>query len=187
MVAKSEIINNPPLYRVWQFFQALFARPLSEIDVQEIRSILSPAQLELFFQMNVNDQQHSLGVMRQLEQNGKRNKDLLIAALLHDVGKAHIKLGIIERSLVVLAHYFRPTLAKKWGCQELGDSWSWKRPFIVYKKHPVWGASMAQAVNCSPLTVKLIRFHHHEAPFLDKVDPFEMQLLNELVDADNAN
>jgi putative nucleotidyltransferase with HDIG domain len=187
MVAKSEIINNPPLYRVWQFFQALFARPLSKTDMLEICSILSPAQLELFTIMSVNDQQHSLGVMRHLKNEGKRNQDLLVAALLHDVGKAHVSLGLIERSLVVLAHYFKPALAQKWECQEIDDSWNWKRPFIVYKKHPVWGAAMVQTVGCSPVTVKLVLYHHHDTPPPKKMDPFELDLLNDLVNADNAN
>ncbi|MBN1318074.1 MAG: HD domain-containing protein [Anaerolineales bacterium] len=187
MVAKSEIINNPPLYRVWQFFQALFARPLSETDLREIRSVLSPAQQALFIKMSVNDQQHSLGVMRHLYNEGHRNPDVLIAALLHDVGKAYISLGLIERSLVVLAHFLRPSLAQRWGCQEIEDSSSWKRPFIVYEKHPAWGAEMAKAVGCSPLTVKLIRFHHQETTPPEIIDPREMEFLNELLKADNAN
>lgn len=186
MVAKSDLFNTPLLYRVWQFFQALIARPLSEADMQEVVSVLSPAQQGLYLKMEATDQQHSLGVMRTLAGNGHRHHDLLVAALLHDVGKAHLSLGLLERSLVVLAHFFRPSLAKRWGRQKMDESLGWKRPFVVYEKHPVWGAEMAQAVGCSPLVVQLIHCHHDEtAPSWS--DQHALDLLRFLQKADSVN
>lgn len=180
MVAKTQILSLSPLYRVWQFVQALSARPLSPAERRQISVHLTPDQLALFDRMGTHDQRHSLQVLRTLLEDGQAQPDLLAAALLHDVGKARYPLRLWERPLVVLTRSFRPQIVRRWGREPAPRGW--KRPFIIYEQHPVWGAEMAAAANCSPLAVELIRRHHEPAG-----DSIDDRLLADLQAADNAN
>jgi predicted HD phosphohydrolase len=76
-----------PLYRVWQFWKLVTARPLDRKADAEIRTVLSPEQQRLFGRFSASEQQHSYRVYETLKQAGQENPDLLAAALLHDVGK----------------------------------------------------------------------------------------------------
>jgi hypothetical protein len=171
MVTKVEIPHHPPLYRVWQFIQALTARRLTPAEWQEVSSLLTLPQQGLFRRMETNDQRHSLQVLRTLVKEGENRHDLLVAALLHDVGKSRHPLRLWERPVVVLARLFRPALVIRWG-QSAGDhDWGWRRPFVVYEQHPAWGAQMAAAAGCSPLTVWLIRWHQERPAAQGSVGP----------------
>jgi len=180
MVAKAQVSSHPPLYRVWQFVQALTARPLAPAEWSEVAPILTPSQGALFRKMDANDQRHSLQVMRALIDEGETNRDLLAAALLHDVGKSCYPLRLWERPVVVLIRLFRPFTAVRWGN---GEPVGWKRPFVIYEQHPTWGAEMAAAAGCSSLTVWLIRHHQDRHDTTQK----ETELLQTLQKADNAN
>jgi hypothetical protein len=171
MVTKVEIPHHPPLYRVWQFIQALTARRLTPAEWLEVSAVLTPPQQGLFRRMETNDQRHSLQVLRTLVREGETCHDLLVAALLHDVGKSHHPLRLWERPIVVLTRLFRPAMVVRWG-QGAGDKdWGWKRPFVIYEQHPAWGAQMAAAAGCSPLTVWLIRGHQERPAMQDSVGP----------------
>jgi putative nucleotidyltransferase with HDIG domain len=135
--------------------------------------------------MSANDQRHSLQVLRILGEMGETDHDLLTAALLHDVGKALHPLRLWERPMVVLIRQWRPATAVRWGRQAGHEPWGWKRPFVIYEQHPTWGAEMAQAAGCSPLTVWLIRWHQDQ-PETDAPDN-KTELLVALQRADNAN
>ena len=185
MVAKTHLLSLSPLYRTWQFFQALTARPLAPAELQTISVRLNPAQLALFRRMEIRDQRHSYQVMRTLQANGHECDDLLVAALLHDGGKARYPLRLWERPLVVLLRWFRPQSATRWGRNSLPQGW--KRPFVIDEQHPTWGAEMAAAAGCTPLTVQLIQ-RHQERPGSDQSNPsWEDQLLAALRAADDAN
>ena len=190
------------LYRVSQFFRALTARDLVPEEWDEVSSVLSPSQLRLFQRMTIGDQRHSLQVMQTLATKGNTNRDLLVATLLHDVGKSFYPLRLWERPVVVLIRHFRPESAVLWGRPTERESWGWKRPFVVYEQHPVWGADMAEAAGCSPLTVWLIRWHHGTpeshgtdertgtwkgSPALPGQDRFKRELLLALRWADSEN
>lgn len=157
MAAGAEQMQPLPFHRVWQFLQALTARPLTVTEQQEVAAILSPAQQALFWQMSATDQRHSLNVVRTLVAMGVTAPDLLVAGLLHDVGKSRHRLYLWERVMVVVIRAFGPSAASRWGDEHANG---WRRPFVIYQHHPYWGAEMALTAGCSPLTVDLIRDHH---------------------------
>jgi putative nucleotidyltransferase with HDIG domain len=179
MAAGAERMQPLPFHRVWQFLQALTARPLTVAEQQEVAAILSPVQQALFWQMSATDQRHSLNVVHTLVAMGATAPDLLVAALLHDVGKSRHHLYLWERVMVVVIRAFGPAAASRWGN---GHSKGWRRPFVIYQQHPCWGAEMALAAGCSPLTVELIREHHHQ----DGAQA-DSKLLRVLQQADSAN
>ena len=151
------------LYRMRQFWLALNAAP----DVQDLAAaaeVLSPAQMAMFQQMQSSEQAHSLWIFRQLrqrpaEQDLEAQHDLLVAALLHDVGKSRHPLRLWERVAIVLGKAFFPQQVHQWGLQ---SPVGWKRPFVIATQHPAWGAEMAAQAGASPLAVMLVRRHQDD-------------------------
>lgn len=75
------------MYRISQFFRALVAWvPKQELSL--LSEYLTPLQAELFQRMPRCDQRHGLDVFHALRTKQHNDHDLLIAALLHDVGKS---------------------------------------------------------------------------------------------------
>lgn len=142
-------------YRLRQGIRALgsWLRP---VDDTQAEATLSPALVALYRQMRRSERQHSLRVLRSLISAGHTDPDLLVAALLHDVGKTRTHFFLPEKVLVVLVKAAAPPLYRRWGC---GPARGWRRPFAVSVQHPVWGAEMVAAAGGSPLAVELIRRH----------------------------
>lgn len=174
------------LYRTRQFWFALGAAP-SPSGLEQARSILNPAQMARFRSMQASEQAHALRVMRQLRSDGSEQPDLLVAALLHDVGKSCYPLHVWERVVIVLVRAFFPSKAGQWGKGDIPGNPrrypAWRRPFVVAEQHPAWGADMALKAGASSLTAALIR--RHQNLFISKVVNQEDQLLLQLQAADN--
>lgn len=149
-----------PLYRARQFWQAMRAGEPDEEHLNQAREILTPKQMGLFRNMHPAEMNHSLEVLRRLKERGETDRDLLVAALLHDAGKIRHPLSLYERVLIVLGQTFMPARAKAWG---QGKPRGWRRPFVVAQQHPYWGAQMAAECGVSSTTVNLI-WRHQEAP-----------------------
>lgn len=143
-------------YRARQFWRALRPSTITPQERDTLQNLLSPSLLRLFEGMSPADQAHSLDIYRRLLQQGENDPHLLVAALLHDVGKSRYPFSPLERVLVVLVQAFAPRLAQAWG---QSAPRSWKRPFVVAAQHAEWGAQMAADAGASPLTVALIRYH----------------------------
>ncbi len=143
------------VYRVRQFVRALTASWVRE-DPAALE-VLTPAQRALFLRMSPADRRHGVAVYRALKGQGVGSRDLLVAALLHDVGKAATPLPVWVRVAVVLLERFAPGWLARLGA---GEPRGWRRPFVVYQQHPEIGAAWAAEAGCSPLTVSLIRRHH---------------------------
>ena len=169
------------LYRVQQFRQDLFAGPLSASAEAFVARTLSTEQHKLFHRFVKSEQWHSYRVANMLQAAGHDQPDLLVAALLHDIGKTQSPISVFERSLIVLAQWFLPNRVADWGA---GEAVGWKRPFVVKMQHPEWGAIMAESVGCSPITVSLIRRHQDT---LSNTKNEEDRLLQQLQWADDQN
>lgn len=148
-----------PLYRLRQFFQAIFVHPGAEA-LTLVQTELGPELYELFNQMTPFDQDHSIRVYQELRVSGETDSDLLAAGLLHDVGKSRYPLPIYERAIVVL---FRDLFAKSdYGS---GGRVRWyERPFYNADRHPTWGAEMVLEQGGSEKTAELIRCHQDQLP-----------------------
>jgi hypothetical protein len=147
-----------PLYRVWQFWKLVTARPLDRKADAEIRTVLSPEQQRLFGRFSASEQQHSYRVYETLKQAGQENPDLLAAALLHDVGKTRFPRPWWHRPFVVLGQAFLRSKAAEWSQSE--GKWI-ARPFVIKANHAEWGAAEAETAGSSATTIALIRYHHH--------------------------
>lgn len=159
-------------YRIRQFWLALTAAPAVH-DLAVAAEVLSPAQMALFQQMQSSEQAHSLWIFHRLrqhlaDQDLEGEHDLLVAALLHDIGKSRYPLRLWERIVIVLGKAFFPQQVHHWGLQSPGG---WKQPFVVAAQHPAWGAEMAAQAGASPLAVALVRRHQDQlGPVLEGAD-----------------
>lgn len=146
---------KPILYRVRQFIQSIWTIS-SPRDLQVVQSHLPTALQQLFERMSPADQAHSIRVCQSLLKQGHDDPDLLVAALLHDVGKSIVRPTVWERVLFVLANRIAPRQVLKWGEAEVKG---WKRAFVIAHKHPEWGAELVAEHGGSPAAVDLIRNH----------------------------
>jgi len=124
---------------------------------------------------------------RLLEQ-GENHPDLLVAALLHDVGKLHYHLNPFERALIVLVRLFLPEQAHLWGSLP-ATGWDdvprWRKAFVLAEQHAGWGAELARQAGASTLTENLIREHHY--PHFNNYNSAENSLLHKLWVVDNES
>jgi hypothetical protein len=145
-------------YRLRQFQRAWRSTP-SAAELHQARQLLGPNLWPLFQQMQPGEQAHSLDVLRKVAARGITDPDLLIAALLHDVGKTRSPLTVWDRSWIVLAKKLLPQAVKTWG---EGTPTGLRRIFVVAEQHPAWGAELAAAAGATPRCVAIIR--HHQSP-----------------------
>ena len=180
------------LYRARQTWNTITAIPEKD-DIDQVRQILSPDLMSLFLRLQQGEQAHSFLVYNQLRQSGETNHDLLVAALLHDVGKSLHPLHLWERIVIVLGKTVSPQGVKAWG---QGEPQGFLRPFVISEKHPDWGADMAAQAGASQLTISIIRRHQEpqninhneqsgENPDVNSNYLMERQLLHRLQRADN--
>lgn len=158
------MITGRWLYRTRQFWSAV--RPDSHlVDLENAATLLNREQFILFQRMQPSEQAHSLRVQQALLERGEQDKDLFVAALLHDVGKTRYPLRLWERIWIVLAQAVYPGIVDRWGKDAHGQpetmAW-WRKAFVVAAQHPKWSAEMAETAGTSPLAVALIRRHQEK-------------------------
>jgi len=78
-----------PFYRTRQFLGA-FRPTVESAERTDARVLLGERLWPLFESMKPRDQRHSLDVFHVLKDQGDHDQDLLMAALLHDVGKGRL-------------------------------------------------------------------------------------------------
>jgi hypothetical protein len=149
-------------YRTLQFLSTLRDKPDSA-GLQLAREHLPASLMSLFENMTPADQAHSIRVCQSLLKQGQTDRDLLAAALLHDVGKSLVTPSIWERVLIVLANQIAPGRVLKWSEAE---PHGWKRPFVIAHRHPEWGAGLVADNGGSKTLVQLIQ-HHQTRPVSD--------------------
>jgi hypothetical protein len=147
-------------YRAYQFFFRLFTR-IRESDLEPVYTHLPPAGQTLFKTMSQGDQRHALNVYHALHATGCTDKDLLAAALLHDVGKGGGRVRFFMRPIVVLMEIGTPRLLNKIAGSTFQTLVSpWRQPFHDAFYHAELGAKLAKEASLSPHAVEYIYTHH---------------------------
>jgi hypothetical protein len=156
-MARPQSRPRAALYRVYQLWRSLVARPLDAEDRAIVAANLPPAAHPVFYAMSRNDQRHSLTVYRALLARGCVDTDLLAAALLHDSGKGGGRVRLWVRPVFVLLRICAPGLLR-WLARE--PETRWRRPFYSAWRHADIGADLAARAGLSERAVLYIRAHH---------------------------
>ena len=147
-------------YRIRQFFAALGAG-LSVQERQIVAARLSQEQQRLFHAMTTRDQRHCLDVFHALRRGGCEDGEVLLAALLHDVGKGPVRLW--HRVAYVLLRAVWPRLLARLARPE---GRGWRQAMASLENHAARGAALAEAAGTPASVVELIR-HHQRADASD--------------------
>jgi hypothetical protein len=146
-----------PAYRTRQFFSAFRAR-INPSERDEAASVLGPDLLTLFASMSPRDQRHCFDVYKVLRGYGCQDKNILVAALLHDAGKGRMagaRVRLWHRVAYVLLAARAPKLldriANGGGPSGLAS----------LHRHSERGAILADALGAPTPVVDLIRRHEH--------------------------
>ena len=166
-----------PIYRLIQGFRALVPAIPAERDAI-LANVLSPPQAAAFRALPTHDQAHLCRVYQLLVAAGETERDLLVAALLHDVAKAgpRGRVRLHDRIARVVLRAVAPGVLQRLARRPAPR---WRLGLALAVHHPSLGADRARALGCSERTCWLIA--HHESDPLP-ADPD----LRRLVAADHA-
>ena len=140
------------LYRGRQFFGALLPRIDPPLRSEALRLLHEPER-RLFESMTLHDQRHCLEVYRRLRADGNEDRDLLVGALLHDVGKGRVALW--HRVAFVLLQAWTPGLLDR--LAKPGDGAGYRQALYRCQHHGELGGQLAREAGCSDTVVALIR------------------------------
>ncbi len=140
---------------VTRFFGAVFSRPLRPSEQEWVSRHLGGSEARLFWDQQAIDQRHAHTVAVKVSEAGQANVNAVAAALLHDVGKRHSRLGPIARSLATVADVAHLPLPERWR---------------IYRDHGTVGAQDLESIGADALAVAF-------AAGAEGSDPATMSLL----------
>lgn len=164
------------LYRIKQFYWSLTSN-IDSNDKRLLNKYLEQEELNLFYKLSVCEQKHSVNVARSVKEYCSKNECdidsqiLIKAALMHDIGKITARLGIIEKSLLVILNKLTNGKIKKLSKIKKID---------VYYNHGDKGYNLLKDYNYDECFLYLIKNHHNSNIIGDK-------RLNILIECDNKN
>ncbi|MDH4118728.1 MAG: HDIG domain-containing protein [Acidimicrobiia bacterium] len=131
-----------------RFFDVVTARPLNTDEDSFVDEFLSPVERSMFDAQNTADQRHGVECGLDVASTTER-RDLVRAAILHDVGKRHVGLGAVGRVLA--------SVVTKLGLPARGA-------ISLYRSHGEMGAQELEETGAEKLVVDFVRHHHSERP-----------------------
>lgn len=152
-----------------RFFGALDPRGPSPAEEAWAEGWLLPGEVALWRRMSGPDRRHAAGVAREVARLlGRSPREVMAAALLHDVGKVESGFGTLSRVAITLAAIGasrdRLTAPLPAGAPP------WRIRVRDYLVHDAIGARLLQAAGSDPLTVCWTR-EHHQPPETWTVEP----------------
>ena len=111
----------------------------------------TPAQRRLFDTMHVADQRHGLDVVASMRAAGVKDRDALVAGLLHDAGKGDT--GVWPRVAYSLGQAYGPRVRR------VASVWpGMGKALERLDAHAQQSAVLAAEAGCSQRTIDLIRY-----------------------------
>lgn len=132
-----------------RFFDVLSARPLT-VDEETLVSLWLDGDLQrVFFEQQRADQRHAYEAALSVTTVSADEPEVLAAALLHDVGKRHSRLGVIGRTIASLLILAGLPLNER---------------MKSYRDHGIIAAAELAELGAPPLAVDYALHHHGERP-----------------------
>ena len=161
MSVKSYLIGffEKTTYRFRQLSRDFNQRSIAK-DQIELIALMSENEALLFFQQTQRDQNHAIRTAFHVKQLCLDNqvdppRFLIIAALLHDIGKGEVKL--INRIVFVICNFLSLTLSRKITSNKINN---WRTTYWRLKYHAIIGADLLKQVDSDSRVIDLVRRHH---------------------------
>lgn len=138
-----------PAHLISRFFDVATARELTASEQAAVSDWLTPQTREIFFAQNDPDQRHGYHAALTVVAAGVHDPEVIMAALLHDVGKRHSRLGIIGRSAASVLILLGLPLTRR---------------MTDYRDHGLIAARELGAVGVPSLVIDFAMHHHVERP-----------------------
>ena len=152
---------------IYRFHQGVFALSamMDDFDWQFVNSYLNVAEMALFKQLPEYEQKHAVETAKKMLLLGHGRIDLeerklARIGLLHDVGKAAIRLSVLDKSYMVVLKKFLPWAY--WGFATLGKkekSWRPFRKIYVHRMHEKIGARLLARAGAESDVIAAIASH----------------------------
>lgn len=147
-------------------------KPAPDPDGQAwLVSLLSPAEQELYWQLDEVDRAHAIGCAQAV---ADESTDVIVASALHDVGKIDASLGTPGRVVATLCGLFISERAQAWPPNRRGL----RGRIARYLDHADRGVARLEAAGSSELSVAWAR-EHHLPEERRTMDPAMWQLLHD--------
>jgi hypothetical protein len=153
-------LPGSPAHLFRRFFDVASAKPLTDSERAAVRSWITPELADVFFEQSPADQRHGYHAALVIVAADGSDHEVVVAALLHDVGKRHARLGVLGRSVASLMILFG---------LPLGDR------MRVYRDHGLTGAGELARLGAPALAIDFAMHHHGKRP--PTIDPATWQLL----------
>ncbi len=157
-----------------RFYGALSSAGPSSATEQWALEQLLPGERDLWRRMSGPDRRHAVGVAEECLRLSASagvppTRDVVAAALMHDVGKIEAGLGTFARVAVTLAALVlgRGRLARRTGDEAALD---WRARARLYVTHDRVGGELLRSAGSEPLTIAWAE-QHHLAPERWTIDP----------------
>ncbi|WP_373897205.1 HD domain-containing protein [Haloimpatiens sp. FM7315] len=144
------------LYRIKQFLLAINSKITNE-DKRFIKKYLNKDQLELFYKLKIHERKHAINVAKDVKRkcdlnNIKDKNTLVVAALLHDIGKIEHNLTLVDKStLVILDKLTRGNMKKYKKIKKID----------IYYNHPYKGYKILEKIGENKEVLRLVKNHHN--------------------------
>lgn len=138
-----------PAHLLSRFLDVATARRLTAFEKATVEIWLTPDTAEIFFAQDHPDQRHGYHAAVSVMAAGVSDRDVLMAALLHDVGKRHAGLGIIGRSIASVLILAGLPLSRR---------------METYRDHGLVAARELGALSVPSLVVDFAMHHHGDRP-----------------------
>ncbi len=138
-----------PSHLVARFFDVATAKPLNVEEAAFVLDRLGDTLAPVFFEQSVADQRHGYHASQVVIAHGLEQADVVEAALLHDIGKRHARLGLFGRVLASILIKIRFPLFRR---------------VAAYRDHGAVAARELAELGAARLTVEFAMHHHGTRP-----------------------
>jgi putative nucleotidyltransferase with HDIG domain len=147
------------LYRVKQFLW-YFDFKIKDKEKKYVLNKLGEVGYKIFTKLSIPEQKHSIRVTRKVEQICESYKTqgialdkntLIVASLLHDIGKSYKKLNVVDKSIIVILNKLTKGKLRKYTNLKKIDT---------YYNHAEKGAKILREYNYDERVIYLVENHH---------------------------
>ena len=144
-------------YRIKQFYWSITSK-ISERDLEYVKNNLWEKQYQLFLKLSKQEQYHSMKVAKDVEKECEQqkidSKELIMVALLHDIGKIYKRLNVFSKSIMVISNKITQGKIRNIKCS---------KNIEVYFNHGNIGYELLKNSDISKRSLYLIKNHHNDS------------------------